>query len=152
MAQNDLINGKDPTDPSTTSLAWDHMIPSWNRIDTLLGGTRHMRQAGAEYLPQHAEESQGNYDERLGVNILFNAMEIILDHFVGRPFSDSVKFNNDVPESIVEDGKNIDLQGNDITTFCREWFRCGLAKGFCHVMIDMPQMNPDAIPVTLAFV
>ncbi len=150
MAHNDLINGKDPTDPSTTSMAWDEMIGSWIMIETLLGGTKSMRLASGEYLPQHAEESDDNYNERLHVNILFNAMEITLDHFVGRPFSDPVKLNNDVPEEIVENAKNIDLQGNDLTSFCREWFRCGLAKGFCHVMIDMPQMNPDAMPLTLA--
>ncbi len=149
MAQSDLINGKDPTDPSTTSMAWDEMIGSWLMIETLLGGTKFMRSASSEYLPQHAEESNDNYSERLHVNVLFNAMEITLDHFVGRPFSDPVKLNKDVPEEIVEHATNIDLQGNDLTTFCREWFRCGLAKGFCHVMIDMPGMNPDAMPLTL---
>ena len=150
MARTDLINGKDPTDPSTTSLAWDQMIGSWVMIDSLLGGTKSMRAAAGEYLPQHAEESDNNYNERLFTNVLFNAMELTLDHFVGRPFSDPVKLNNDVPENIVEHVKNIDLQGNDLTTFCREWFRCGLAKGFCHVMIDMPQMNSEAFPRTLA--
>lgn len=149
MAQH-LINGKDPTDPSSTSLAWDEMIGSWLMIETLLGGTKSMRTAASEYLPQHAEESDANYTERLYVNILFNAMEITLDHFVGRPFSDPVKLNKDVPNEIAENADNIDLQGNDITTFCRDWFRCGLAKGFCHVMVDMPQMNPDAMPLTLA--
>ncbi len=150
MAHNPLINGKDPRDPSSTSFAWDAMISSWLMIETLLGGTQSMRFAGGEYLPQHAEESDDNYNERLHVNVLFNAMEITLDHFVGRPFSDPVKFNNDVPDEIAEHGENIDLQGNDMTTFCRDWFRTGLAKGFCHVMIDMPQMNPEAVPMTLA--
>lgn len=150
MARSDLINGKDPTDPSTTSIAWDQMIASWAMLDTLLGGTKAMRFAAAEYLPQHTEESDDNYNERLNVNVLFNAMELTLDHFVGRPFSDPVKLNNDVPEPIVEHTNNIDLQGNDLTTFAREWFRCGMAKGFCHVMIDMPQMNPEAMPLTLA--
>ena len=118
-------------------------------IETLLGGTKAMRRAAGEYLPQHAEESDENYNERLHVNVLFNAMEITLDHFVGRPFSDPVKLNNDVPEEMVDQMLNIDLQGNDITTFCRDWFRTGLAKGFCHVMVDMPGMNPDAMPLTL---
>ncbi len=150
MARTDLINGKDPNDPSETSLSWDAMISSWDMIETLLNGTKAMREAGALYLPQHAEESTGNYNERLHTNILFNAAELTLDHFVGRPFSDPVRPNADVPDVIEDHLLNIDLQGNDITTFCREWFRTGLAKGFCHVMIDMPQMNPDAIPQTLA--
>ena len=144
------INGKDPNDPSTTSMAWDSMIGSWAMIDTLLGGTKALRNAGATFLPQHAEESTDNYNERLFVNVLFNAMEITVEHFVGRPFSDPVRLNKDVPEEITEHALNIDLQGSDMTTFCREWFRCGLAKGFCHVLIDMPQMNSDALPETLA--
>lgn len=150
MAKQDLINGKDPTDPSETSMAWDAMAPSWAMIETLLGGTKAMRNAGSVYLPQHPEESAPNYEERLLTNVLFNAMELTLDHFVGRPFSDPVRLNADVPDDIAEDLINIDLQGNDITTFCREWFRCGLAKGFCHVMVDVPQMNPAAMPQTLA--
>jgi len=117
MAHDNIINGKDSLDPSTTSLAWDAMISTWLMIETLLGGTQAMRFASGEYLPQHAEESDDNYNERLHVNVLFNAMEITLDHFVGRPFSDPVKFNNDVPEEIVDQGNNIDLQGNDMTTF-----------------------------------
>ena len=80
MAHN-KINGKDPSDPSTTSLAWDFMIGSWARMDTLLAGTQGMRGAGTTYLPQHAEESNGNYEERLMTNVLFNATELTLDHF-----------------------------------------------------------------------
>ena len=132
---------KDPKNPATTSIEWDAMIASWTRFETLLGGTAAMRGAETLYLPMHPEESRGNYEERLTVNVLFNATEITLDHFVGRPFSDPVRLNNDVPDDIVEHAKNIDLQGNDITNFCREWFREGLAKGFCHVLVDMPAME-----------
>ena len=119
MATN-KINGKDPNDPSTTSLAWDSMIGSWARMDTLLAGTEGMRDAGEVYLPQHAEESNANYEERLMTNVLFNATELTLEHFVGKPFSDPVRVNDDVPEQMLEDLQNIDLQGNDITAFCRE--------------------------------
>ena len=148
MAQSRFINDKDPEDPSTTSMAWDMMIGSWAMIDTLLGGTKLMRGAGKAYLPQHTEESDDNYNDRLFTNVLFNTMEITLDHFVGRPFSEAVKINNDVPEVTIPHLENIDLQGNDLTTFCREWFRCGLAKGYCHILIDMPRQ--DRVPETLA--
>ena len=143
MAHNNKINGKDPNDPSTTSLAWDRMIGSWARMETLLSGTEGMRHAGPVYLPQHAEESNANYEERLHTNVLFNATELTLDHFVGKPFSDPVRLNDDVPEPMVDDAKNIDLQGNDLTAFSREWFRESLAKGFSHVMVDMPRMEED---------
>jgi hypothetical protein len=140
-----LPNGKkDPKDPSTTSIEYDEMIGTWGMVNTLLGGTSAMRSAAGVYLPQHTEESNDNYNERLMVNVLFNAMEITLDHFVGRPFSDPVRLNTDVPDRTVEHTNNIDLQGNNITNFCREWFREGLAKGFCHVLVDMPALDETA--------
>ena len=135
---------KDPKSPATTSFEWDEMIGKWNMIEALLEGTEEMREAGPRYLPQHPEESDANYRERLTVNILFNAMEITLNHFVGRPFSDPVRLNTDVPEALVPHTDNIDLQGNNITNFCREWFRQGIAKGFCHVLIDMPALTQQA--------
>src|SRR3546814_9044534 len=85
---SDVCSSDLPTVPSATSFEWDEMISSWDRIETLLGGTKSMRMAGSTYLPQHTEESDDNYNERLNVNILFNAMEITLDHYVGRPFSE----------------------------------------------------------------
>lgn len=134
---------KDPKNPATTSYAYDAMEETWEMIETLLGGTRAMRAEGHEYLPQHEEESDANYRDRLESNVLFNVLEITLDNFVGRPFSDPVGLNDDVPEPLREMTKNIDLQGNNISTFCRQWFREGLAKGFAHVLVDMPSMRPE---------
>lgn len=138
-----MSDKKDPKNPATTSFAYDSMVGIWQMIETMLGGTRAMREAGRDYLPQHDEESDVNYDDRLYSNVLFNVFELTLDNFVGRPFSDPVGLNDDVPEQIREMTKNIDLQGNDITTFCRQWFREGLAKGFSHALIDMPSMQPE---------
>lgn len=139
MSQHD----KDPESPATTSYAYDAMIGVWSMIDTVLGGTRALRQAGREYLPQHDEETDANYEDRLNSNVLFNVLELTLEHFVGRPFSDPVGLNEDVPDPIREAMKNIDLQGNDVTTFARNWFREGLAKGFAHVLVDMPSMRAE---------
>jgi hypothetical protein len=137
-----FLNDKDPADPSTTSLEYDVMMDKWAMMEALLGGTVSMRTAGGAYLPQHPEETDDNYNERLQVNILFNALELTLNNFVGRPFSEEVRLNTDVPDLLEEHAKNIDLQGNNLTTFCREWFREGLVKGFCHVLVDMPSMTP----------
>lgn len=134
---------KDPDDPSTTSFAWDNMIPTWTMIDTVLGGTEAMRAAGSLYLPQHEEESDTGYQERLNINVLFNMTELTLDGLVGRPFSDPVRLNDDVPQKIIDLAQNIDLQGNDITTFCREWFKEGVSKAFSHVLIDFPLLTEE---------
>jgi hypothetical protein len=132
---------KDPNDPSTTSFAWDQMISTWTMVETILGGTEEMRRAGQLYLPQHEEESDVGYRERLNTNVLFNMTELTLEGLVGRPFSDPVRMNDDVPEPILDITANIDLQGNDISTFCREWFKEGVSKAFSHVLVDFPALS-----------
>jgi hypothetical protein len=144
MAVNvSTMDSKDPDSPATTSFEWDEMIETWMMVETILGGTKEMREAGRVYLPQHTEESDPNYEDRLATNILFNSLEITLDQFVGRPFSEPMKLNEDVPEDISEHSKNIDLQSNDLNTFCRDTFREGIAKGFVHVMVDMPALTQE---------
>lgn len=136
---------KDPESPATTSFEWDAMIDSWVRTETLLGGTESMREAGRLYLPQHEEETDPNYFERLTTNVLFNVMEMTLDSFVGRPFAEPMELSEDMPDDIREMAEDIDLQGNNISTFCREWFREGIAKGFAHVIVDMPPLTEDIL-------
>lgn len=136
---------KDPESPETTSHAWDAMIEKWIMIDTLLGGTETMRAAGQAYLPQHDEESPHGYNERLMTNVLTNKFEQTLDNYVGRPFSDPVRLNEDVPQNIIDLTENIDLQGNNISAFCRAWFRESLAKGFSHCLVDFPRLDDEEV-------
>ena len=138
-----MSKDKDPDSPATTSYAWDMMAPKWGMISTLLGGTASMREAGTEYLPKHAEETDYNYRIRLEQNTLFNMFELTLDSMVGRPFSDPVSHTDEMPEEMEEWLKDIDLQGNADSTFLRKWFREGVAKGIAHVLIDMPSMDDE---------
>lgn len=132
----------DPNDPSNASLAWWEMSPKWKMIEALLDGTAALREAGTLYLPIHEEEGFVNYQERLNTNTLFNMLDLTLNAWVGKPFSDPIKINDDVPEEIVDLLEDIDLQGNDINVFARNLFKEGLAKGMVHILIDMPVL-PD---------
>lgn len=128
----------DPNDPSNVSAAWLKMKPVWTLIQTLLNGTQAMRDAAHDYLPQHDEEGASNYQERLDRNTLYNVTKMTLNALVGRPFSEPVKINPDVPSQLVELLDNVDLLGHDLHTFARDWMREGIAKGFAHCLIDMP--------------
>lgn len=144
----------DPSeDPSTQSIAYQEMSSKWGMIGALLGGTCAMRDAGQEYLPQHEQESDDNYSERLHGNVLFNMFELTIEQLVGKPFSDPIRLGDDVPESIGNLMDDVDLKGNTLTSFCRNWFYQSLAKSFCHVVVDMPPLPAiaeDAPPRTLA--
>ena len=140
--------GKNTQSPETTSHAYDSMLPSWTKIQTVLNGTDAMRSAERAFLPQHPEETDAAWRERLLRNTLFNLSKITLTSWVGRPFSDPIQFK-DVPKNIEDLHPDIDLEGNDIHVFARNWFEDGLAKAYSHVYVDFPRVDKEA-PRTLA--
>lgn len=129
--------------PGVSSLAREVMLPIWSKADSVLGGTRTMRSAGEQHLPKHQGETSDRYSERLGTAVLWNQSELTLNNWVGRPFSDPVLLGDDVPEGISALKTNIDLQGTDLHVFAQHWFKVGLSKSFCHVMIDFPRKSTD---------
>lgn len=143
---------KDKTNPASTSAAYDEMRPRWDLIDTLLGGTEAMRSAGSTFLPQHPEEEDSTYRNRLELASLLNMTEMTLDALCNKPFSEPAKPGEDIPAEILEFLKDIDLQGNNIDVFSRSWFRTGLAKAFSHVLVEHPRPKEpeDGRPRTLA--
>lgn len=127
-------------DPSTMSASYETMIPFWTKMDTVLAGTESMRVAGGVYLPKHQHESRLNYANRLKTAVLYNVTEITLNSMVGRPFSDPIVLGEDVPQQIEDLMENINLQGDDLHTFCRSVFNEGFAKGLTHVMVEFPRL------------
>jgi hypothetical protein len=134
---------KDAKSPATTSDAYDAMAPRWQVIDSLLGGTESMREAGEQYLPHHQEETQFGYEARRAGAVLLNIVEQTLDTLAGKPFTEEIKIKDDVPEAIQEQIlPDVDLQGNNLNVFARQWFKEGMAKAFCHVLVEMPRPKP----------
>lgn len=143
---------KDPDSPLSTTYAYDTMVPRWALACALMGGTETMRAAGAQYLPRHPEETDEAYNCRLEVAVLKNVYEETLNELSTKPFAEDVEIGDDVPEKIVPYLNNVDLMGNELAVFLRDWFQLGLAKGFVHVLVDMPRLdpNPDGTARTLA--
>lgn len=138
------MSDKDPKSPATTSFAYDAMAESWHKIQTVLDGTEALRGAESAYLPQHPAESPEAYSERLQKNTLYNLTKITLDSWVGRPFSDPIGFV-DVPSKLEPLLTNIDLLGNNVHVFARDWFKDGLAKAYSHVLVDFPRVEADSV-------
>lgn len=123
---------------ATPSAAYQRMLPKWEMIDTLLGGTDAMRAAGAKYLPQYDAETNRAYQVRLERAVLLNMTEQTLDTLVGKPFREDVVLEEDVPEAVADLAPDIDLQGTNMQAFLRAWFREAWAKGFSHVLVEHP--------------
>lgn len=139
-----MADEKDPKSPATTSCAYDLMAPRWKLVDDLLGGTETMRAAGSEHLPRHSEETEEAYQCRLATTTLFNVFEQTLNTLSSKPFSEEVKLNDDVPKALLPLLDDVDLQGNKLAVFIREWFRIGLSKALCHVLVELPRLEPKA--------
>lgn len=131
----------DPKSPAFASSEYNEQVGSWVKIQTVLDGTEAMRGAGRSYMPQHWEESDGAYEERLSRNTLYNKTEITLDIWAGRPFEELLQEdeNEPPPAQILEITDNIDLAGTDVDVFARRWFKDGVAKGFSHVLVEYPR-------------
>lgn len=150
MAISEAELRKRALDPSTTSDAYDIMAPKWRMIDALLGGTATMRAMGETYLPKHPHETPENYKNRLAATTLLNMTELTLESLVGKPFSDPLKLKGE-PAAIATFQEDVDMQGTNLHVFARGWMREGIAKGFSHVLIDMPKTHvPEGVQRTLA--
>lgn len=143
---------KDPTDPTSTSSAYDTMMSRWHLVSALMGGTEAMRMAGETYLPRHSEETDYAYTARLQKTTLNNMFEETLNSLSGKPFAENVKLGKNIPEKVLPWLDNVDLTGNQLAVFLRDWFTIGLSKAFCHVLVDMPRIDPkaDGTPRTVA--
>lgn len=140
-----LKTAKSPKSPATASASYNAQIANWVKIQTVLNGTPAMRAAERAYLPQHPEETDAAYQERLQRNTLFNKSAITLNTWVGKPFSEQLAEDDEmpVPQQILDLKGDIDLQGNDMDVFARRWFADGMAKAFSHVLIDFPRKRSE---------
>lgn len=136
-------------DPSTPSLGYQSMSLRWHLMNSTLGGTEAMRLAGKIYLPQHAHEPPHAYEERLNAALFTNYTRLTLDYLVGKPFSVPVEFTEDTDQRIKALAADMNLQGDDLTAVCKEWFEKALAKGFAHCMVEHP-VAPNGGEYTLA--
>lgn len=138
--------------PGTPSLAWWKMIGCWSKVDACIGGTESMRHAGRQYLIQHAEESNEAYEERLQKSVFTNFTRQTLNTWTGKPFSEKIRVSDTVPDQIKDLLPDIDLCGNELQVFAREWFWKGLAYAFCHVLVEFPRIDQrdPSVPRTVA--
>lgn len=144
---------KPEENPATRSAEYEAMVPQWTLMEDLLGGTRTMRAAGERHLPKFEEETDLGYEERLNGAVLANYTEQTLTKLSSKPFAESVKLNDDIPPKIVSDIlPDVDLQGNSLEVFAKQWFREGIANAFCHCLVEYPRVNQpeENRPRTLA--
>lgn len=111
----------------------------------LMGGTRAMRKAGKRFLPKFEAESEVSYKARLASSWLFNGYRKTSRDMTGRVFDKPVEIADGAPTQVLEWAENIDLAGNDLSTFARRVFEDGLSgPGVSYIMVDAPS-RPEQV-------
>ena len=147
MAQDDKEKAADPSTPSPAHWAMAQRIA---KMRAVLGGTETMREAGEELLPRYALETDEEYLERLAKSYFWNSTDLTLGAWVGKVFSEPLRYADrpgqppsatllaadplhvvppPIDPRLRATFSDIDLQGNSIDVFAREWFRTGMAFG-----------------------
>ncbi|MBL4906407.1 MAG: hypothetical protein JKX94_03070, partial [Sneathiella sp.] len=133
-------------DPSTTSAIYDQMAEKWALPHALMGGTRSLQAEGRLYLPQHPAENAAVYRERAKRTVLRNYFRRTVQKLVGRIFSDPIAPSEDMPDSLLNCLKNVDLMGRGLNSFTQSWFQDALVSGISYVLVDYPVK--DTAPLT----
>lgn len=112
---------------------------------TLMQGTHGMQQAGEKFLPKHTAESDDAFEARLNASTLLNAYRKTCSFLAGQVFQVDVKFAEGVDPVFLEWSQSIDAGGNSLSVFAKRVFQNGLGKGVSHILVDVPEKNPDVI-------
>lgn len=115
------------------------MMPAWQLVDDLLGGTTAMRAAGERYLPKRPLEDAKDYQARLSAATLLPAFAETIKRMVGRVFAEPMLIGDGVPKWIGgEVLPDVDRQGRNLHVFAREWFDEALSYGLSHCIVESP--------------
>ena len=130
---------------ATPNKQYTELVPSWDKVRTLMAGTKAMRAAGKLYLPPQKGEdisedgTPSNYATRLSKATLAPFFRLTVNNFVGRIFAKPVALQKDVSDTIKEWCENVDRQGSHINVFFVSVVREAIAKGSAWVMVDYPR-------------
>lgn len=131
-----------PTKVDDVSPQVAEMVPQWQLIEDVMGGTNAMRRAGKRHLPQRPMERDKDYANRLGTATLLPAFAETVSRMTGRVFYEPMLLGDDVPGWIeTEVVPDVDRQGRNMHVFAREWFSEALAYGLSHCIVESPRTD-----------
>lgn len=128
---------------SATCPAYDEMQIKWAIIADLTGGTLRMREAGKTWLAIEPGESEAKWKLRRDRSILFNGFNNAVRGLASRPFSKPITMTEPLPARLGDLEDNVNLEGQNLSTWMRSVYEDALRYGLTHVLVDYPVV-PDA--------
>lgn len=120
------------------------LVMAHNKLPAaLLGGTKAMREAGKDFLPQEAKETDTAYLNRLARSTLFNGYSRAVSFLAGQTFSKSVTKGDNFPEALEPILADVDTRGNTLDVFAKTIFQDALGQVGGYILVDMPPLPKD---------
>jgi hypothetical protein len=135
------MSNQEPSSVATRGLGPKRMMPDLKLVGDVWGGTDKMREAGKQWLPQEAGETQTQYQTRLQRSTFFNAFKRTIKNLVGKPFSKPVVLGENLSPQITGLLVDVDRSGRHFEVFAHDLFTCGLRDGLVGLLIDYPDTS-----------
>jgi hypothetical protein len=128
----------------TPSSAYEAMRDDWSLIDDIMAGARRIRSCGEKYLPKFEEETHEEYKRRVATAPWRAEFADALRNLASKPFDHEVSLADGASQSIKDIAEDVDARGSNLTAFAREIFKGGIQRGMHAILVDFPEMDPQA--------
>ncbi|MBE7637055.1 DUF4055 domain-containing protein [Sneathiella sp. P13V-1] len=132
-------------DPSIKSPEYMEMAEKWILPKALMGGTQAMLSHGSRFLPKHPAENERVYAERSRRTVLRNYFRKSVDRITGHVFAGAVSPDTAFNIKFLEFLTDINLMGQGVTSFARDWFVDALVCGISYAYVDFAAGRPYAV-------
>jgi len=145
MASHTPLKVNEPT------AAYIDAAAKWAMSDTLMGGTRAMRDAGESYLPREQAEEATAYAARRDRSFLFGAYGDAVRSLGSRPFREVVGLTEATESVLFEFSEDVTSRNDSISSFAKRVFVDGVNRGLSHILVDFPVVpeNESGEPLSL---
>ena len=136
---------EDKIDPSNPSSDHAKIVDFLNMVDSIMGGTKTMREAGEAYLPKFEAEDKQSYDRRLEHSKFTNIFSDIVDSLCKRPFREQVKISDETDNIFKEYSADVDGKGNSLHSFAYQLYKSALTDDVTWIFVDYTPGIPEGI-------
>lgn len=123
--------------PDYKCKAYVDMMEDVLLMQTVLGGTKALRNARETHLPKQPREKPAEYEARIKRSVQFNATKKTSTALVGMVYKENPKLKESVPDLIKKHWENIDLAGSHGDVFTKRVFESAINDGHSFILVDM---------------
>lgn len=137
------LSGNNPNHPDYQNSSYLAQVEDVKLVRAVHGGTKAMRKAKKDYLPQGPHELDEEYDARLERNTLYPAFERTVDGLVGMMLRKDPILEG--PDALIEHADNIDMAGRDFPSFVRDSLVDAMVDGHSWLLVEYPRVDTSQI-------